>query len=32
VAPFAPVPEPSAIILGLAAIAYFLLFGRRRRV
>ena len=31
-APVSPVPEPSAIILALAALAYFLLFGRRRRV
>jgi hypothetical protein len=27
-----PVPEPSAIILALVALAYFLLFGRRRRM
>jgi PEP-CTERM motif len=26
------VPEPSAILLALAALVYFLLFGRRRRV
>jgi hypothetical protein len=31
-APINPVPEPSAIILALAALVYFLLFGRRRRV
>jgi hypothetical protein len=31
-APMNPVPEPSAIILALAALVYFLLFGRRRRV
>jgi hypothetical protein len=27
-----PVPEPSAIVLALAALAYFILFGRRRRI
>ena len=26
------VPEPSAILLALAALVYFLLFGRRRRM
>lgn len=31
-APFTAVPEPSAIILALAAFAYFLLFARRRRI
>ena len=31
-APTSMVPEPSAIILALAALAYFLLFGRRRAV
>jgi hypothetical protein len=30
--PVSAVPEPSAIILALAALVYFLLFGRRRRV
>lgn len=30
--PVSPVPEPSAILLALAALVYFLLFGRRRRV
>jgi hypothetical protein len=31
-APTSMVPEPSAIILALAALVYFLLFGRRRAV
>ncbi len=31
-APINAVPEPSAILLALAALIYFLLFGRRRRV
>ena len=31
-APFTAVPEPSAIILALAALGYFLLFARRRRI
>lgn len=30
--PINPVPEPSAIILAVAALGYFLLFARRRRV
>ncbi len=30
--PFSAVPEPSAIILALAAFVYFLLFARRRRI
>jgi len=30
--PVNAVPEPSAILLALAALVYFLLFGRRRRV
>jgi hypothetical protein len=30
--PVNAVPEPSAILLALAALIYFLLFGRRRRV
>jgi hypothetical protein len=29
---FNAVPEPSAIVLALVALVYFLLFGRRRRV
>jgi len=29
-APVSVVPEPSAIVLALVALAYFLLFGRRR--
>jgi hypothetical protein len=31
-APINPVPEPSAVILAVAALGYFLLFARRRRV
>lgn len=30
--PINAVPEPSAILLALAALGYFLIFGRRRRV
>jgi len=30
--PINPVPAPSAIILAVAALGYFLLFARRRRV
>ncbi|MGD9722058.1 MAG: hypothetical protein AB7O59_09900 [Pirellulales bacterium] len=30
--PFTAVPEPSAIFLAVAALVYFLLFGRRRRM
>lgn len=30
--PINAVPEPSAIILALLALGYFLLFGRRRRI
>jgi hypothetical protein len=31
-APFNAVPEPTAMVLALLALIYFLVFGRRRRV